>query len=234
MGPASDRWVASPPDSLGHAHAKALGRYCRVHNTQNLNLPWLAGTIGQQACRPRLSVFQVRVAPLFGTRKITHGDGRFTRWLAPLAKIHVRSLDDRGLQDRCQAARNDLLKGLDDRAGSRLIVVTRQFSLAYGHTCRQDLTRAHAMLEQLVLQALKLPFKSDSMRKKSETGFGQRPLVIPLRHHPLGAPHPFPQVITIAEFADTAAPQTCRRLRLTRKWGELLPPAHASAHTAIR
>ena len=93
-----------------------------VRNAQNLILTgptgagktWLACAFGQQACRQGFSAFYVRVARLFEELKIAHGDGSFTRRLAQLAKIDVLILDDWGLQDLDQGARNDLLEVLDE------------------------------------------------------------------------------------------------------------------------
>lgn len=148
-----------------------------VHNTQNLILTGptgagktrLACAFGQQACRQGFSVFYVRVARLFEELKIAHGDGSFTRRLAQLAKIDVLILDDWGLQDLDQAARNDLLEVLDDRVGSRSTVITSQLPLEHWHAWLQDPTLADAILDRLVHQAHKLPIKGDSMRKKTKS-----------------------------------------------------------------
>ncbi|VVE85977.1 ATP-binding protein [Pandoraea sputorum] len=75
----------------------------------------LTCAFGQQACRQGFSVLYVRVARLFEELKIAHGDGSFTRRLAQLAQMDVLLLDDWGLQDVDQGARNDLLEVLDDR-----------------------------------------------------------------------------------------------------------------------
>jgi DNA replication protein DnaC len=130
---------------------------------------WLACAFGQQACRQGFSAFYVRVARLFEELKIAHGDGSFTRRLAQLAKIDVLILDDWGLQDLDQAARNDLLEVLDDRVGTRSTVITSQLPLEHWHAWLQDPTLADAILDRLVHQAHKLLVKGDSMRKKTKT-----------------------------------------------------------------
>ncbi len=101
--------------------------------------------------------------------KIAHGDGSFMRQLAQLAKIDVLILDDWGLQDLDQAARNDLLEVLDDRVGTRSTVITSQLPLEHWHAWLQDPTLADAILDRLVHQAHKLPVKGDSMRKKAKS-----------------------------------------------------------------
>lgn len=143
-----------------------------VRNAQNLILTgptgagktWLACAFGQQACRQGFSAFYVRVARLFEELKIAHGDGSFTRRLSQLAKIDVLILDDWGLQELDQGARNDLLEVLDDRVGTRSTVITSQLPLEHWHAWLQDPTLADAILDRLVHQAHKLPIKGDSMR----------------------------------------------------------------------
>jgi DNA replication protein DnaC len=144
-----------------------------VRHAQNLILTgptgagktWIACAFGQQACRQGFSVFYVRVGRLFEELKIAHGDGSFTRRLAQLAKVDVLLLDDWGLQDLDQGARNDLLEVLDDRVGTRSTVITSQLPLEHWHAWLQDPTLADAILDRLVHQAHKLPLKGESMRK---------------------------------------------------------------------
>jgi DNA replication protein DnaC len=130
--------------------------------------PSLACAFGQQACRQGFSVLYVRVARLFEELKIAHGDGSFSRRLAQLAKTDVLLLDDWGLQDLDQNARNDLLEVIDDRVGTRSTIITSQLPLEHWHAWLQDPTLADAILDRLVHQAHKLPLKGESMRKKQK------------------------------------------------------------------
>ena len=107
----------------------------------------------------------MRAARLFEELRIAHGDGSFTRRLAQLAKIDVLLLDDWGLQELDQGARNDLLEVIDDRVGSRSTIITSQLPLEHWHAWLQDPTLADAILDRLVHQAHRLLIKGDSMRK---------------------------------------------------------------------
>jgi len=148
-----------------------------IRNAQNIILTgptgagktWVACAFGQQACRQGFSVQYVRVARLFEELKIAHADGSFTRRLAQLAKVDVLLLDDWGLQDLDQGARNDLLEVIDDRVGTRSTIITSQLPLEHWHAWLQDPTLADAILDRLVHQAHRLPLKGDSMRKARET-----------------------------------------------------------------
>jgi len=144
-----------------------------IRNAQNIILSgptgagktWIACAFAQQACRQGFSALYVRAARLFEELRIAHGDGSFTRRLAQLAKFDVLLLDDWGLQELDQGARNDLLEVIDDRVGSRSTIITSQLPLEHWHAWLQDPTLADAILDRLVHQAHRLPIKGDSMRK---------------------------------------------------------------------
>jgi len=81
--------------------------------------------------------------------------------------MDVLLLDDWGLRDVDQGARNDLLEVLDDRVGTRSTIITSELPLEHWHAWLQDPTLADAILDRLVHQANKLALKGDSMRKKN-------------------------------------------------------------------
>ena len=101
----------------------------------------------------------MRAARLFEELRIAHGDGSFTRRLAQLAKIDVLLLDDWGLQEVDQSARNDLLEVIDDRVCSRSTIITSQLPLEHWHAWLQDPTLADAILDRLVHQPHRLSIR---------------------------------------------------------------------------
>lgn len=77
----------------------------------------------------------VRVARLSEELKIAHGAGRFTRLLLRLTKMDVLLLDDWGLPNVDQSARNDLPVVLDDLVDAQSTIFISQFPLNTGMPC---------------------------------------------------------------------------------------------------
>ena len=81
--------------------------------------------------------------------------------------LRATLIDDWGLQELDQGARNDLLEVLDDRVGTRSTVITSQLPLEHWHAWLQDPTLADAILDRLVHQSHRIELKvpGESMRK---------------------------------------------------------------------
>jgi len=59
-----------------------------------------------------------------------HGDGRFAKLIAQLAKTDVLILDDWGLEKMTLSQRNGLLKIMEDRHGLKSTLITSQLPIA--------------------------------------------------------------------------------------------------------
>ena len=130
---------------------------------------WLACALANQACRQGRSVQYLRVPRLFEDVAIAHGDGRYSKLLAQLAKTDVLVLDDWGLALLTDSARRDLLEILDDRHGHRSTLVTSQLPVANWHESIGDPTLADAILDRLVHNAHPLTLTGESMRKRKNS-----------------------------------------------------------------
>jgi DNA replication protein DnaC len=75
---------------------------------------WLASALGHKACRDNRSVLYQRVPRLFEELALTRGDGRHPRILRDLGRADLLTLDDWELEPLDAAARNDLLKILEE------------------------------------------------------------------------------------------------------------------------
>lgn len=130
---------------------------------------WLACALANQACRQGRSVLYLRVPRLFEEMAVAHGDGRYNKLLAQLAKTDVLVLDDWGLALLTDAARRDLLEILDDRHGHRSTLVTSQLPVTNWHESIGDPTLADAILDRLVHNAHQLILTGESMRKRKNS-----------------------------------------------------------------
>ena len=101
--------------------------------------------LATQACRQGYSVRYFRTSRLLEALSIAHGDGRFAKLIAQIARTDVLLLDDFGLEKMTLAQRNDVLELMEDRHGSRCTLhagdkSTAGAPMARGHR-RSDLGR---------------------------------------------------------------------------------------------
>jgi DNA replication protein DnaC len=126
---------------------------------------YLGCVLATQACRHGLSVRYFRTSRLLESLSIAHGDGRFSKLIAQLAKVDVLVLDDWGLEKMSLGQRNDLLEIMEDRHGLRSTLITSQLPIGQWHKAIGDATLADAILDRLLHNAHKLKLKGESMRK---------------------------------------------------------------------
>jgi DNA replication protein DnaC len=103
---------------------------------------------------------------LFEDLAMAHGDWRYTKLLAQIAKADVLILDDWGLAVLTDIARRDLLEIFDDRHGRSSTIITSQLPIEHWHDAIGDPTLADAILDRLVHNAHQLTLTGESMRKR--------------------------------------------------------------------
>jgi DNA replication protein DnaC len=126
---------------------------------------YLGCVLATQACRHGLSVRYFRTSRLLEALNIAHGDGRFIKLIAQLAKTDVLVLDDWGLEKMSLSQRNDVLEIMEDRHGLKSTIVTSQLPVTQWHKAIGDATLADAILDRLLHNSHKLKLKGESMRK---------------------------------------------------------------------
>lgn len=127
---------------------------------------WLACALANHACRQGYTSLYLRVPRLVEELTIAHGDGRYVKLMAQLAKVDVLLLDDWGLAALTDSARRDLLEIVDDRHEARSTIVTSQLPLTHWHDAIGDSTLADAILDRLVHNAHQIALDGESMRKR--------------------------------------------------------------------
>lgn len=127
---------------------------------------WIACALAHKAARDGYRVQYLRIPRLFEELHLAHGDGRFPKFMAGLAKTDLIVLDDWGLAKLNAEQRRDLLELLDDRHGSRSTIVTSQLPVEHWHEVIGDHTLADAILDRIVHSAYRITLKGESMRKR--------------------------------------------------------------------
>jgi DNA replication protein DnaC len=126
---------------------------------------YLACALAHQACRQGATALYLRLPRMFEELTLARGDGRYSKFIAQIAKTDVLILDDWGLAILDDERRRDLLEILDDRHGARSTIVTSQLPTELWHNALGDPTLADAILDRLVHHAHHLALAGESLRK---------------------------------------------------------------------
>ena len=129
---------------------------------------YLGCVLATQACRHGLSVRYFRTSRLLEALSIAHGDGRFTKLIAQLAKTDLLILDDFGLQPLDNQNRAALMELIEDRHGRKSTIITSQLPVKEWYDVIGEKTVADAILDRLVHDANRIDIDGDSMRKNKK------------------------------------------------------------------
>jgi DNA replication protein DnaC len=126
---------------------------------------YLACALAHKACLHGYTAYYSRLSRLLQELSVAKGDGRYTKLLTSLAKVHVLILDDWGLEGLNDDQWHNLLEVLDDRHGEQSTIVTSQLPVKMWHEAIGDNTLADAILDRLIHNSYRLTLNGDSMRK---------------------------------------------------------------------
>ncbi len=126
----------------------------------------IACALAHRACLEGYKARYFRVSRLFRELHAAQGDGTYLKLMKSLSKFHVLVLDDWGLENLKDQQRNDLLKILEDRHGSRSTVIAGQLPIEYWHEVIGNPTIADAIMDRLVHNAHKIDLDGDTTRRR--------------------------------------------------------------------
>ena len=138
-------------------------------STRGAGKTYLACALAHAAIRHGHSALYTKESAILADLALGKADGRFSRLLTALAKVHVLILDDRALIPLTQSNAHDLFNLIDDRSGLRSTILTSQIPVEQWHESIPDPTIADAILDRLVHNAHRITLAGESMRKTKGT-----------------------------------------------------------------
>jgi DNA replication protein DnaC len=152
--------------SLATCEWMRTGQALLIHGATGCGKTYLACALAHQACRAGLSAWYVRAPRLFEELTLCHADGSFRQRLNAIAKIQLLVIDDFAIAPIGPRERCDLLELLDDRVGSRSLIMTSQLPIEHWHEYIGDPTLADAILDRLRHRSHQIHLQGkESMRK---------------------------------------------------------------------
>jgi len=127
---------------------------------------YLSSAFANAACRAGLTAKCYRLSRLLLDLQIGRGDGSWAKTLAEMKKPDLLVLDDFGLESLEVIHCRDFLEVVDDRSGSKSILLTSQLPVSSWHGVFADPTIAEAVLDRLLHHALRFELKGPSKRQE--------------------------------------------------------------------
>jgi DNA replication protein DnaC len=140
------------------------GKHMLITGPCGTGKTYLSSAFGNAACRLGFSVRSYRVSRLLVDLQTGRGDGSWNKRLAELKQPDLLILDDFGLAGLETLHCRDFLEVVDDRNGSKSILITAQLPVANWHGVFADATIADAVLDRLLHHALRFELHGPSKR----------------------------------------------------------------------
>lgn len=134
---------------------------------------FMACAFGQKACVHRYQVGYYNCLKFFSHLKYCKADGTYFKEMNKIKKQDLIILDDFGLKPFDQDTRLMLLELLEDRHGSRSIIISSQIPTDKWFDLIGDPTIADAICDRLLHTSHKIYIDGDTMRKEKSKNSGR-------------------------------------------------------------
>jgi DNA replication protein DnaC len=153
-------------DQLSTSQWVRYGQHCIITGATGMGKSWLACALAQKACRDGFRARYAYSPRLFREMLAAEVDGTFTRLVRRLGRIDLLLVDDLLLESVKPAQYRAFLELLDERHGTRSVLITTQYPVPQWHERIGDPTVADAICDRLVHNAYSIRLKGEkSMRE---------------------------------------------------------------------
>jgi DNA replication protein DnaC len=134
---------------------------------------FMACALGHKACTCSFHVSYYNCMKLFSHLKFCKADGTYFKEMNKIKKQELIILDDFGLKHFDVDSRLMMLELLEDRYGSRSIIIASQISIDKWFDIIGDATIADAICDRLLHTSHKIDIQGPSMRKEKAKNSGR-------------------------------------------------------------
>lgn len=129
---------------------------------------YLAGCIGQMACRHGYTVIFYRMNNLIEKMTLARAQGKYLTHLRKVSGADLLILDDIGIKPLTPQQFQDLYDIFDERYESKATIITSQIPEANWSEIIDDPVTCEAIMDRLFSKAIKITMKGDSYRHKKQ------------------------------------------------------------------
>jgi len=126
---------------------------------------FLVSALGNQACKNGFKVIYQNAMKVFSLLKASKGDGSYINEMNRFQRCDVLIIDDFGLEILDTASRLMFFELIEDRSGTKSIVITSQLPVPKWFEVIGDPTIADAICDRIIHTAHKIDLDGPTMRK---------------------------------------------------------------------
>lgn len=129
---------------------------------------FLAQSIGVKACQMLHRTLYYNTARFFDQAKLAKLQGTYYKLIKRIQKTELLILDDFGLANIDQQARNVLMDVIEERHESSSTIIATQIPVASWHGLIGESTAADAILDRVVFSSHRIELDGESFRRKKQ------------------------------------------------------------------